>query len=419
VISASFSPSACPAKSMPSSHKKPIGLAVISRQLSTIEITANDELFHHNKPILSGVDTRSMYCYLLAAEDHRDEETWAIHLWDAQAKGLNPQRTIGDDGKGLVSGHKHVFPTTSYDYDNFHLSRSLMDLRRYYRNRLKSAITALTGHQRKSGNAEGNIELADDLCSSKKKVDGIRHISSTLDTLISWLEHDILNKAGPTPEDRRELYNFVVEQLRKLECMESHRIRPVRITLENKRDLVLAFADVLSAKFTLIAQQFSIPLDTVWAICKLQRCRHNGDEYFFRSESLQRDLGERFDEVEDAILIAMDTTERTSSTIENTNGRVRRHIQNRGEIGLGYLDLLRFFSESQTFCAQCKTGSTRENPCRNIIGEIPPALARAVGLRALQAHRLTSILISFHQTLMQFRQRWVKTRQLEPKIPVY
>ena len=54
-----------------------------------------------------------------------------------------------------------------------------------------------------------------------------------------------------------------------------------------------------------------------------------------------------------------------------------------------------------------------------LFGEIPSALARDVGLRALQAHRLISILISFHQTLMQFRQWWVKTRQLGPKIPVF
>ena len=98
----------------------------MTESLSTIEVTANDELFHHNKPILSGIDTRSLYCYLLTTENQRDEETWAIHLLDANDKGLNPQRTIGDDANGLVSGHKVVFPEVPYDYDNFHLSKSLM-----------------------------------------------------------------------------------------------------------------------------------------------------------------------------------------------------------------------------------------------------------------------------------------------------
>ena len=59
-----------------------------AEDLSNIKMTANDELFHHNKPILSGIDIRSLYCYLLTDETQRDEETWAIHLMDAEDKGL-------------------------------------------------------------------------------------------------------------------------------------------------------------------------------------------------------------------------------------------------------------------------------------------------------------------------------------------
>jgi hypothetical protein len=77
----------------------------VAENLTDIEITANDELFHCNKPILSGIDSRSLYCYLLSAEDRRDEETWAIHLLDAQDKGLCPDRTIGDDASGVVELH--------------------------------------------------------------------------------------------------------------------------------------------------------------------------------------------------------------------------------------------------------------------------------------------------------------------------
>ncbi|KKL81502.1 hypothetical protein LCGC14_1994160, partial [marine sediment metagenome] len=141
---------------------------------------------------------------------------------------------IGDDAKGLVAGHKLVFPEADYHYDNFHLSRTLMDLRRYFRNRLKSTITALNELLR-SSQSTTDLEFSDTLLLSKKEVNRIRHISTTLDTLISWLEHDIFNKAGPTPEERRELYVFVVDEFKKLECIEPHRISSVRITLENKR----------------------------------------------------------------------------------------------------------------------------------------------------------------------------------------
>jgi hypothetical protein len=73
-----------------------------TEDLSEIHVTANDELFHQNKPILSAIDTRSLSCYLLSAEDRRDEDTRAIHFMDCQNKGLKPERTIPDDAKGLV-----------------------------------------------------------------------------------------------------------------------------------------------------------------------------------------------------------------------------------------------------------------------------------------------------------------------------
>lgn len=37
----------------------------VTEDLSNIQVTANDELFHRNKPILTGIDTQSLYCYLL------------------------------------------------------------------------------------------------------------------------------------------------------------------------------------------------------------------------------------------------------------------------------------------------------------------------------------------------------------------
>jgi len=43
---------------------------------------------------LVGVDARSTYCYLLAAES-RDENTWGFHLLEAMER-LHPEYTIAD-----------------------------------------------------------------------------------------------------------------------------------------------------------------------------------------------------------------------------------------------------------------------------------------------------------------------------------
>ena len=350
-----------------------------TEDLSRIDVTANDELFHRNKPILSGIDTRSLYCYLLSAEDRRDEDTWAIHFLDCQKKGLKPERTLGDDASGLVSGHKNVFPCVPYHYDNFHLSRGLMDLRRYVRNRLKTAITERDECGVQLQKASGDEIKYQQWVDAKDNENKARYVSKTLDTLISWLEHDILNKAGPTKHDRQVMYDFVVSEFRNLERMEPHRISAMRTTLENKREAALGFVDVLEERFTEISQQFSIDIQAVWSMCALQRCQAMELQYTLRSDILEKQLGDKFDDIEDAVIVALYSTERTSSMIENLNGRVRKHLYNRQESGHGFLDLLRFYLNHTPLLRSARPERHKKSPVENLSGKSHPHWLEMLG----------------------------------------
>jgi hypothetical protein len=82
----------------------------------------HDEIFQGSQPVFTGIDTASTYtAYLLAAEDHRDGDTWAIHLLDLQARGLNPDFTIADAGTGLRAGQKLAWSDTPCPGDVFHV----------------------------------------------------------------------------------------------------------------------------------------------------------------------------------------------------------------------------------------------------------------------------------------------------------
>lgn len=50
------------------------------------------------------------------------------------------------------------------------------------------------------------------------------------------------------------------------------------------------------------------------------------DKYIERSEKLVLKLGDAFEEIEDAVLLALDTTERTSSMVENLNSRISPYL---------------------------------------------------------------------------------------------
>jgi len=102
------------------------------QDLKAVTLSAHDELFHQNKPVLAGVDIHSLYCYLLSEEEHRDGDTWGVHLLDLVEQGFSPERIFGDDADGMALGHAKAVPLIPFHLDNFHLAvPSLISLRAY------------------------------------------------------------------------------------------------------------------------------------------------------------------------------------------------------------------------------------------------------------------------------------------------
>ena len=99
-----------------------------SIDLSAIRVGLHGEIFQGSQPVLTGIDAASTYCYLPAAEDHRDGDTWAIHLLDLQVRGLNPDYTIADAGAGLRAGQTLAWPATPCHGDVFHVCQQFETL---------------------------------------------------------------------------------------------------------------------------------------------------------------------------------------------------------------------------------------------------------------------------------------------------
>src|SRR3954452_23580612 len=93
------------------------------QDLSGIRVGLHDEIFQGATPVLVGVDAASTYCYLLAAEQHRDADTWGVHLLDAAEQGLRPDYTIADAGRGLRAGQQAAWGDTPCHGDVFHIQR--------------------------------------------------------------------------------------------------------------------------------------------------------------------------------------------------------------------------------------------------------------------------------------------------------
>ncbi len=221
-----------------------------------------------------------------------------------------------------------------------------MDMRRYFRNKLQSAITWLRTCEIKTQTAiklKTIQKYTDELVKAIEEEKLMLHLTKNIDILVSWMEHDVLNKPGENIIVRRQLFNFIVAELEVLAKLHPHRIMSMCVKLEDIQDLLLAFVDVLEEKFAAIAKQFNCPIESIWKICKLQRYKYLGDNYLIRSENIVLQLGDAFEDLEDAVLTALDTTERTSSMIENLNSRVRPYLFIKKNVEQSFLDLLRFY----------------------------------------------------------------------------
>jgi hypothetical protein len=70
-------------------------------------------------------------------------------------------------------------------------------------------------------------------------------LAADLQTLVHWLERDILSLAGPELATREALFDFVVAELLHREVQDPSRIGILRRALQNQRDDLLAFAGVI------------------------------------------------------------------------------------------------------------------------------------------------------------------------------
>jgi hypothetical protein len=114
--------------------------------------------------------------------------------------------------------------------------------------------------------------------------------------------------AGPCFEDRRELFDFIVNELKAREYLDPARIRLVRVALGRQRDELLGFAKVLGTKRAEIAQQFQVSDYLVRAICLLQRKSKTSQVYWQRRDYLNRQLASKFYVVLEAVVNVMDDT---------------------------------------------------------------------------------------------------------------
>ena len=353
-----------------------------AQDLSSIRVGSHDEIFQGGQPILTGIGLESLYCYLLAPAEHRDATTWGYHLLELAKQGLKPDYTIADAAKGLRAGQQEAWGTIPCHGDVFHIDYQCGQLVQYLHRRAAKATTHRHTLEQQMAKAKqrgiGNT-LSKKLALARLAEAQAIQLATDVESLIDWLQHDVLTLAGPRLATRQALYDFIVAQLQQRELGCPHRIAPVRRALENQRDDLLAFAAVLEQKLRQIAQDFDLPFYLVEQLCQLQTHNPETTTYWRQAATLHRQFQGRFFLIQEAVMVALNQTHRASSAVENLNGRLRNYFFLRRQVGPEYLDLLRFFLNHRTFLRSECPERVGKSPTQLMTGQKHPHWLELLG----------------------------------------
>lgn len=358
-----------------------------TQDLCGISVGILDEIFQVCQPVLVGIDAKSTYCYLLEASDQRDETTWGVHLLELAEKGLHPDYTIADAGRGLRAGQAAAWHDVPCHGDVFHAERDLAKLAYFLENRAAGCSTMRQKLERKMERAKKcrqGQSLSRKLTYARQAENQAMQLALDIRILTDWMQNDILSAAGPDLRTRQQLYEFVVQELRIRESLCPHRISPVRCMLENHRDNLLSFVAVLDERFADLAARFKVPLFLVYAICQLQNLDKNLPGYWQQQAQLRKKLPDKFDHIERAVREVLAETPRASSIVENLNSRLRNYFFLRRHIGNDYLHLLRFFLNHRRFQRSDRPERIGKSPAELLNGQAHPHWLELLGFQRFQ-----------------------------------
>ena len=346
------------------------------QDLSQIKKAALDEIYQAGDPVLVGCDTFSMYCFLLSLEDTCDANTWGVRLLELSEKqGLRPDHTIADGGQAARRGQKDAWPDIPCHGDVFHALYPFSKLVCYLDNRVTDAFKVVEGLRHKIKSTRGKWKqeqnyqaLLQDLEKAETAFEKAFSLAEDVTTLYKWLKNDILSLVGPSYRDRRELLEFVIEELSLREELCRHRIGPVRKYLENHKDNLLEFVPLMEKRLENIAKEFGVPLEYVLEAYRLRGLPSSSNKRWERHEVLRNILGRNFYPIEIAVLEVLDKAVRASSMVENLNSRLRNHFTLRKQLGNNFLELLRFFLNHRRFNTSEKEERIGKSPTELLTG---------------------------------------------------
>ena len=284
----------------------------------------------------------------------------------------NQTSTLVDAAKGLVKGHEVALPGTKIRHDHFHTLKDMKDCARFLKNKVLSSTTSVL---KLCVRAENARDPEKKLGFSKECIDAlpahtlIEETYKNFALLVQWMQHDVLQLAGHPPVERAELYDFVVTEMSNIAAQHPHRITEIVTSLEARREALLDVFNTLNIKFLELSNKHNVSLEIIWQICYDTRYALDNPKYVANAWEFEKNLGDKYEEIEDEVLIILEETPRCSSMVENFNSRLRPYLDQRKEVTQKRLGLIQFYLNHKPFMRSHHAYLKNKTPAEALTGK--------------------------------------------------
>ena len=350
----------------------------LSVNLDLIKKGANDEIFQGNKPVLTGIDLDSTYTYILEEVPDRTGDTWQTVMEYKKDQGLNLEVSVNDAGTGLINGIPKAFPDAVVQLDVFHalrdIGKEVSKLERAAYGAIKKAhdlVIRLTGPKPRKNTLE-KLEKAN------AEIEPIVNQYDTIFILFVWLR-ELFGFSGYSFEETMTLTGWILDEMAIAAAGREKLMKEIK-SLRKSLHGVLKFLKLLYKRFDELAEQMGVSPESFRLLYHLKTCTEGTIEYKSINKRIERLLGNKRSDAENALNEAIHDTKRASSIVENLNSRIRVYMNIKKVVPKKFFVLLKVYLNTRKYRRSRVNERKRKSPLELMTGQEHPDFYEIIGL---------------------------------------
>ncbi len=338
--------------------------AIFNRKsdLSCIKSGALDEMFSQGAPVLAGVDLDSGYLFGLSLRTSRSGADWAEVLREGQEQGLDLSVVVKDAGAGIDAGVREVFPNAERRDDCFHAIYEMNKVQRHLESKAYAAITLEHEEEKnlpkiRAIDKTKRITQKCKITAARKKcleaIENYEQFTAAKKKVRDAMEYiDINSGKLRTGEQTQSIIETAAEVMMGINYWKSKKV--ARYIRNRAPGLSLAIVDLNSRLQALspayhqdavcLASLILYLISNIQKHPKKQFSADNCSQHLIGAFSLLKNmLGEKTDDLLEAVEALLEKHHRASSAIEGFNAALRPHLYVHKGATQSFLELFRAY----------------------------------------------------------------------------